>query len=108
MKWDGIEWTGLTGLPTTSITAVALDRSADPTTVYAGTEGDGVFISRDGGITWTSFNEGLGSLSIRVLTIGEAPSPLLFTGTKYGGLWCRELQGPDWDYQNYIPVVVSS
>jgi len=36
-------------------------------TLYAGTSGDGVYKSLDGGVSWVKFNDGLSNLRIRAL-----------------------------------------
>lgn len=91
MKWDGSDWTELPGLSEYSIQAIAIDRNASPETIYAGTGEDGVFVSEDGGNTWTSFNEGLGNLSITTLTLSNSLPKVLYAGTEYGGVWSEVL-----------------
>jgi hypothetical protein len=86
-RWDGTDWTTLTGLPTANITALAIDSSTNPEIVYVGTGGDGVFVSPDGGDTWTSFNDGLENLSITKLAISETSPKTIYAGTAYGGVW---------------------
>jgi len=95
MKWDGSGWITLNGLPTDDITALAIDRSSSPGIVYAGTGEDGVFVSEDGGNTWTSFNEGLGNLSITKLAISDSLPKMLYAGTAYGGIWSEVLDTCD-------------
>jgi photosystem II stability/assembly factor-like uncharacterized protein len=90
MRWDGLDWTELDGLPTDDITALAFDGSAPPGVLYAGTGEDGVFVSRDGGSTWTPFNEGLGMLSITELAVSAGQPKVLYAGTAYGGVWSRQ------------------
>ncbi len=91
MKWDGSGWTKLTGLPTDDITALAIDKSTSSGTLYVGTGEDGVFVSEDGGDTWTSFNQGLGNLSITKLAISDSLPKMLYAGTAYGGIWSEVL-----------------
>ena len=56
------------GLPTTGVDDVVIDpRRSDVS--YVGTETEGVFVTRDGGKTWTTLNDGLGSLTVRKLAI---------------------------------------
>ena len=83
----------MTGLPTDDITALAIDRSTTPGIIYVGTGEDGVFVSEDGGNTWTSFNEGLGNLSITKLAISASLPKMLYAGTAYGGVWSRTAGG---------------
>jgi photosystem II stability/assembly factor-like uncharacterized protein len=86
-RWDGSDWTTLTGLPASDITALAIDRSSSPGIVYVGTGEDGVFVTEDGGSTWTSFNEGLENLSITKLAISDSLPKMLYAGTAYGGIY---------------------
>jgi hypothetical protein len=73
-----------------------------PTTIYAGTEGDGVFRSLNDGLTWEPFNSGLESEGshVRVIYTGEGK---VFAGTdgglfaSSGGAWEPVAQGPEED-----------
>jgi photosystem II stability/assembly factor-like uncharacterized protein len=93
-RWDSFVWTKLNGLPTSDITALAIDRSVNPEIVYVGTGEDGVFASQDGGLTWMSFSEGLGNLSITKLSLSKSQPKILYAGTTYGGVWSRKLTAP--------------
>ncbi len=88
-KWDGSDWTELTGLPTDNITALAIDRSTNPGVLYVGTGGNGVFVSEDGGNTWVEFNDGLENLSINVLAISDSEPKMIYAGTAGDGVWSR-------------------
>jgi hypothetical protein len=55
-------WTAL-GPPGGSVSALLVDPSA-PATVYAGTPGNGVFYSADGGATWRVSNSGLAPAAV--------------------------------------------
>jgi len=88
---DDPGWTKLPGLPTDNITALAIDRSTTPETVYAGTGEDGVFVSQDGGSTWMPLNEGLGNLAITKLAVSFSQPKMLYAGTAYGGVWSRRI-----------------
>ena len=50
------------------VQTLAID-AGTPTTLYAGTDGGGVFKSTDGGTTWSAVNTGLTSLSVPALAI---------------------------------------
>jgi hypothetical protein len=56
-----------------------------------GTGENGAYISKDKGITWTAFNQGLGNISITSLFLGGGQSKILYAGTAYGGVWSRKL-----------------
>jgi len=62
------------GLPAyTSVNIIAVD-PLNNEVIYIGTEGQGVYRSRDGGATWSSFNYGLSSALVR--SIVPIPSAL--------------------------------
>jgi photosystem II stability/assembly factor-like uncharacterized protein len=56
-------------------------------TLYAGTNGDGVYVLYPEGTTWQAINTGLGNRTIRPLAMGPAPKPVLYAGTKSGVWW---------------------
>jgi photosystem II stability/assembly factor-like uncharacterized protein len=91
LKWDGLYWTKLSGLPGDDVTAIAIDHYDDTETIYTGTGKHGVYLSQDSGNTWTSFNQGLKCLSITKLTISEVEPKFLYAGTAYAGVWGRAL-----------------
>jgi photosystem II stability/assembly factor-like uncharacterized protein len=91
---DGAGWISLTGLPTGDVTALAIDRSASPETVYVGTNEHGVFVSMNSGNTWASFNEGLGDPSITRLALTTSEPKLLYAGTAYSGVWSTAVPEP--------------
>jgi photosystem II stability/assembly factor-like uncharacterized protein len=79
---SGLETLMNTGAP---ITALALD-PANPDVVYAGTSGNGVFRTTDGGDHWCVFNDGLTNLDVHVLALAPGTPDLLFASTS-GGLF---------------------
>jgi len=86
-KWDQTNWTRVTSLPSNYVTALAIDHAASPGIVYAGTAYDGVFVSEDGGVSWTDFNDGKVIDFPRKLALSEG----LLYATSYGeGVWRRE------------------
>jgi hypothetical protein len=86
-RWNSSGWTRLDGLPYEDITAISIDRSTVPETVYAGTATAGVFLSEDGGSSWLPFNDGLQNLTITKLELSAIPPRILYAATAYGGLW---------------------
>jgi photosystem II stability/assembly factor-like uncharacterized protein len=90
-RWDNQEWITLSGLPTENITAVAIDGTPSPGIIYVGTEGSGVFVSMDGGSSWSSFSQGLKSSIITKLAISNTLPKLLYAGTSWGGVWNRSI-----------------
>ncbi|HEX2644442.1 MAG TPA: hypothetical protein VHU81_15710 [Thermoanaerobaculia bacterium] len=57
----GSRWSVIAEVPGVSFADLAFDRF-DPNTVYAGTDGQGVYRSLDGGVTWAPLNAGLARL----------------------------------------------
>jgi photosystem II stability/assembly factor-like uncharacterized protein len=70
-----------------------------PNILYLATQNQGVFISRDNGNSWTSWNEGLSNLMAgtngnnvaSVLTL-SADGKVLYFGTNGSGVWRRGLE----------------
>ena len=79
------------------IYALAIDPTA-PNTLYAGTNGGGVFKSTDGGTTWSAFNTGLTNLSVYALAID---STMLYAGTWYGGAFALQHRA-----RVYLPLLL--
>lgn len=73
------------GLANTNVRAVALYGNMAFTSILAGTNGGGIFLSENSGSTWRSINDGLGNLSILSLLV--AP-PYVYAGT-FAGVWRR-------------------
>ena len=92
-KWNGAAWSAVTGLPSAPTIALAIDTSSNPGAVYVGTTTHGVYVSRDNGVTWTSFSEGLGNLYVTELAISNGPTRTLYAGTAYGGVWSIGIGG---------------
>ena len=76
-------WTSI-GPEGGSILSLAID-PATPTTLYAGTEGGGVFKSTNGGGNWITVNTGLVGADVRTLAIDPAAPNTLYAGTDGGG-----------------------
>jgi hypothetical protein len=57
-------------------------------TIFAGTFGGGVFVSRDTFPSWTAVNPGLKNLNVQSLS---ATGTMLFAGTRNGAVWARPL-----------------
>ena len=92
-KWDGgTDWSLVPGIPQISTTAMAIDNQTDLPVYYIGTEDQGIFISEDGGSTWGSFNDGLGTLNITRLKINDSYPRNLYAGTRDGGLWVTTIK----------------
>jgi len=75
-------WTNI-GLKGISIQAMAINPST-PTTLYAGTDGHGVYKSTNGGSTWNFVNTGLTNLVVRALALDPTTPTTLYAGTESG------------------------
>ena len=83
----GLRWVAVDGLPGPPTAVAVADTS--PPTVYAGTAGAGVVMSRDG-VAWRSSNQGLGStvenrLVISDLVVDAAQPRVVYAGTVLAG-----------------------
>jgi hypothetical protein len=67
-----------------SVSALAID-SSTPSTLYAGTRGDGVFQSTNGGDSWSPVNTGLSSVHVNALAIDPITPSTLYAGTENVG-----------------------
>jgi len=83
----GASWTainsGLTGLGSNYVKALGID-PVTPTTLYAGTDGGGVFGSIDGGASWTAINSGLTNNWVNALAIDALSPNNVYLGTNGG------------------------
>lgn len=80
----GVNWTKLSNY-FYSISAIVFDPKK-PKTIYAASQYNGVYISNDYGITWSSMNEGLNSLDIETL-VSVPQKNILLAGTGGGGMY---------------------
>ncbi len=72
----------------------------NPILLYAGTAGEGVFRSDDGGSSWRSSTKGISGGSISVLTIHPADTNFIFAGTPGRGLFRSVDSGRLWQATN--------
>jgi photosystem II stability/assembly factor-like uncharacterized protein len=104
-NWNGTDWTELTAFPAAEVTALAIDN--DKGVIYAGSDGQGVFVSEDEGSTWSELNDNLEELSVTKLALSTAAPKTLYAGMLNGGVWSLVLSGSAADYWAYIPLVAS-
>ena len=71
-----------------------------PTTLYAGTSGEGVFKSTDSGSTWSLANTGLTNLFIYALAIDPSTPETLYAGTNHGEVFKSTDAGRTWAVGN--------
>ena len=65
--------------------------------LFAGTFGDGIFISTNNGSSWSAVNTGLTNLNIQTLAVNGAN---LFAGTRDGGVFLSADNGTHWTPRN--------
>src|SRR5262249_35439835 len=107
---DGITWTEITnGLPADNPAtfppgpAQTLAVHLASGTLFAGTYGNGVFKSVDGGASWFSSSAGLSSTAIRPLAVDQPSTPsfiTLFAGTAGNGISMSVDGGATWSGGN--------
>ena len=79
------------GPPDVSILSLAVDPLA-PGTVYAGSNGDGIFRSVDGGASWAAINAGLTNPIVAAIAVHPFGTGIVYAGTTGGGVF-RSLDG---------------
>lgn len=85
----GATWTTLDGLAGNFVRTFSATSSL-PSRVFAGTAGNGVFESSDGGVKWAAANDGLGLASVSSLEMDRVLPSLIFAGTSQG-VFCAPL-----------------
>ena len=81
------------------ILALAID-PATPTTLYAGTEGGGVYKSTDSGGNWSAVNTGLTNTYVDALAIDPVTPTTLYAGTYPAGVFKSTNGGGNWSAVN--------
>ena len=88
------QWSSERVLDGQDVRCVAVD-PLDPARVYAGTQGQGVFASADGGRTWQP--AGLDGVIVKSLAVSPHQRGLVYAGTKTPPLiYCTEDEGAHW------------
>ncbi len=83
------------GLPGANILALAVN-PVSPQTIYAGTDGNGVYRSNNCGASWTPVNTGLTNPLIKSLAIDPAVPQTVYAGTDGGGVFKSTNGGTKW------------
>lgn len=65
--------------------------------LYVGTQGNGLFCSRDKGVSWQALNNGLTSFSIKAIAIKDQT---MLVGTETGGVFRSTTGGQSWSPAN--------
>lgn len=89
----GASWTKV--LTNSAVLSLLVD-PRDPRVLYAGTEGDGVLKSVDGGDTWLGASAGLAHPVVRALAMSPLSSQVLYAGTWEGGVYRSRDGGASW------------
>jgi hypothetical protein len=108
---DGLNFTGLSGLPNQYITYIAID-PADETRVWVTLSGytnnQKVYFSDDAGATWTNFSNGLPNIPANCIAYHVGTADALYLGTD-AGVYYRDNSFSAWQpYKDGLPNVVVS
>ena len=82
-----------------SINALAID-PATPTILYAGTDGDGVFKSTNGGENWNAVNTGLTNTNVFALAIDPKTPTIVYAATGAGVFAIEQVE-----FRVYLPPI---
>jgi hypothetical protein len=77
------------------VLALAIDPT-HPATVYAGTDGQGVFRSENGGTSWAAAASGLTTTHVLALAIDPATPATIYAATNGGGVFRTDDKGVTW------------
>lgn len=81
---------------TATVDTWALAHDENDQTMYAGTNGGGVYKSADQGDTWTQVNSGLGNLDVRALATDPATAGVVYAGTHGNKVYKSTNHGTSW------------
>jgi photosystem II stability/assembly factor-like uncharacterized protein len=111
---DGERWETSVGLEGQGVQSVAVDPQ-DPDRVFAGTFDDGLWRSRDGGLSWQRVGEGPGGIAEgRILSVAISPShrvdglAAVYAGTEPSRLYRSEDDGRTWRAFPRLPELPSA
>jgi len=88
--------TGWIGPYSGTIIAIVYD-PVDPQVIYAGSFGSGVFKSTDGGLNWSSVNNGLTNLYVSSMAINPQNPSTIYAGTYRGQVYKTNDGGNSWE-----------
>ncbi|MFO0728842.1 MAG: YCF48-related protein [Myxococcota bacterium] len=80
---DGATWTRIRTFPSSRPTTLTID-PAHPSTVYVGTAGDGLFLSEDGGQSWSEVLGAAPAADIRAVVIDPSARDTIFIAASDG------------------------
>ncbi len=87
------------GLELQTIQSIAIDPFCS-NTVFAVTNGSGIFRSTDSGLTWKETNSGLTGENVTCITMNPRQSGLLYVGTQLKGVFISSDGGENWHPSN--------
>jgi photosystem II stability/assembly factor-like uncharacterized protein len=88
------QWTS-GGPPDVSVLSLAID-PLTPAAVYAGTNGDGIFLSPNGGGVWIPINAGLANPVVTAIAINPQKTAVVYAGTRGDGVFRTVNGGASW------------
>lgn len=91
---SGNHWS-LAGLKGKGIRTILQDPNNNAT-FFAGTENDGVYISRDGGKFWKQHNNGLNHFTVYTIVVDHTDPQTIYVGTHGGGVYRSRDSGLTW------------
>ena len=85
-----------TNFPQTQVLSIA-SAATSPTTVFAGTSGQGagIYVSTDGGATWNPSGTGLGNTVVKALAVDPSNAQNVYAGTA-AGIYVSKNGGATW------------
>jgi photosystem II stability/assembly factor-like uncharacterized protein len=92
----GVATWHLAGPPMTFWPSFLVASPSDPAELYAGTAGDGLARSKDGGATWSTLYQGLNAGAIRYLTADPRLLPVVYAIDWAQRLWRSPDSGTSW------------
>jgi uncharacterized protein (TIGR03437 family) len=87
----GAAWSPLENPPFTGVLAMAV-KPSNPQVVYAGTD-LGLFVSTDGGVTWSASGAGIAAGAVSTVAIDPANPQIMYAGTLLNGGVYQSLDG---------------
>ncbi|MBI5476049.1 MAG: hypothetical protein HY964_04855 [Ignavibacteriales bacterium] len=84
---SGADWNLYVQLPITHSVRAILQHPLNRNVFFVGTFGDGIFMSIDNGVNWTTFNTGLNDLEIYSIETDNADPLNLYVGTGSHGIF---------------------
>ncbi len=94
----GTSWTGFGG-PSAYIKSIVID-PVTPTTLYGGSNGNGVYKSTNSGSTWDLAASGLTNKSVTILVLDPASHLTLYAATSGGGVFKSTDGAGTWNAAN--------